>query len=78
MSLVAYESAVNSDDENQRKLGLQEHERSLENHIDDLSRKDYSNLIEMRSPNFVLMFVAVEAAYIEAMKHVIDMKKMSF
>ncbi|STO91843.1 DNA recombination protein rmuC [Canicola haemoglobinophilus] len=26
MSLVAYESAVNSEDENQRKLGLQEHE----------------------------------------------------
>ncbi|WP_249962051.1 DNA recombination protein RmuC [Histophilus somni] len=69
MSLVAYESAVNSEDENQRKLGLQEHVKALKNHIDALSGKDYSNLIGMRSPNFVLMFVAVEAAYIEAMKH---------
>lgn len=41
----------------------------MKNHIDDLSPEDYSNLIGMRSPNFVLMFVAVEAAYIEAMKH---------
>lgn len=69
MSLVAYESAVNSEDENQRKLGLQEHVKALKNHIDDLSRKDYSNLIGMRSPNFVLMFVALEPAYIEAMKY---------
>ena len=36
--------------------------------IDDLSRKDYSNLIGVRSPNFVLMFIAVEPAYIEALK----------
>ena len=33
-----------------------------------MHRKDYSNLIGMRSPNFVLMFIAVEPAYIEALK----------
>jgi len=42
--------------------------KALKNHIDDLHRKDYSNLIGMRSPNFVLMFIAVEPAYIEALK----------
>lgn len=68
MSLVAYESAVNSDEESQRHHWLKEHVKAIRNHINDLSQKDYSNLIGMRSPNFVLMFVAVEPAYIEAMK----------
>src|SRR5690606_21290403 len=31
--------------------------------------KDYSNLIGMRSPSFVLMFMPIEPAYIEALKH---------
>lgn len=68
MSLNAYESAVNSEDEIIRNAALHEHTKAIRNHIDDLSRKDYSNLIGMRSPNFVLMFIALEPAYIEAMK----------
>lgn len=68
MSLVAYESAVNSDDEMARTGFMKEHLAALKNHINDLSKKDYSNLIGMKSPNFVLMFIAVEPAYIEALK----------
>ena len=68
MSLVAYESAVNCNDEITRQNFLREHIKAIRNHINDLSQKDYSNLIGVRSPNFVLMFIAVEAAYIEAMK----------
>lgn len=68
MSLVAYESAVNSEEDFERERFLKEHIKALKNHIDDLHKKDYSNLIGMRSPNFVLMFIAVEPAYIEALK----------
>ena len=68
MSLVAYESAVNSDDDFERERLLKEHISALKSHINDLNKKDYSNLIGMRSPNFVLMFIAVEPAYIEALK----------
>ena len=68
MSLNAYESAVNSSDESQAERFLREHISALKNHIDNLSRKDYSNLIGVCSPNFVLMFIAVEPAYIEALK----------
>ncbi|OOF81146.1 DNA recombination protein RmuC [Rodentibacter caecimuris] len=68
MSLIAYESAVNSEDDSERERLLREHIKALKNHIDDLHKKDYSNLIGMRSPNFVLMFIAVEPAYIEALK----------
>lgn len=68
MSLVAYESAVNAEDEITAQHKLAEHIKALKNHIDDLARKDYSNLVGVHSPNFVLMFIAVEPAYIEAMK----------
>ncbi|MCK8831547.1 DNA recombination protein RmuC [Haemophilus influenzae] len=68
MSLVAYESAVNSEDDFERERLLKEHISALKTHINDLHKKDYSNLIGMCSPNFVLMFIAVEPAYIEALK----------
>lgn len=68
MSLVAYESAVSSEDDLQRAQFMREHVKAIRNHINELSNKDYSNLIGVHSPNFVLMFVAVEPAYIEAMK----------
>ncbi|MFD0966699.1 DNA recombination protein RmuC [Seminibacterium arietis] len=68
MSLLAYERAVNADNEKLRQQSLLEHVKAIKNHIDSLSTKNYSDLIGLRSPNFVLMFVAVEAAYIEAMK----------
>ncbi|URL02010.1 DNA recombination protein RmuC [Avibacterium sp. 20-126] len=68
MSLVAYENAVSADNEQSQQQFLREHHKAIKNHIDELSRKDYSNLIGVHSPNFVLMFIAVEPAYIEAMK----------
>ena len=68
MSLVAYENAVSANDEQTAQQYLREHIKALKAHIEDLSRKDYSNLIGIKSPNFVLMFIAVEPAYIEALK----------
>lgn len=67
MSLVAYESAVNSEDDFERERLLKEHISALKP-ILTICIKDYSNLIGMCSPNFVLMFIAVEPAYIEALK----------
>src|SRR5690606_15556364 len=43
------------------------------NHIDDLCRKDYSNLVGMRSPSFVLMFMPIEPAYMAALQHNSDL-----
>ncbi len=34
-----------------------------------MSSKDYANLPGIGSPDFVLMFMPIEPAYIEAMKH---------
>ncbi len=69
VSLVDYDRAVAAQNEDDRQAALDAHVRAVRNHIDDLSRKDYSNLVGMRSPSFVLMFMPVEPAYIEAMQH---------
>lgn len=68
VSLVDFERAVSSDDDIVRRQALNDHIKALRNHVNDLSGKDYSNLIGMRSPNFVLMFVPVEPAFMEAMR----------
>ncbi|QAA95113.1 DNA recombination protein RmuC [Pollutimonas thiosulfatoxidans] len=69
VSLVDYDRAVGAQTEEELRVALDAHVKAVRNHIDDLSRKDYSNLIGMHSPSFVLMFMPVEPAYIEAMKH---------
>ncbi|QLB20518.1 recombinase RmuC [Vespertiliibacter pulmonis] len=69
VSLVAYDQAVRSEDNFAIQKALDDHCRSLRNHIDGLSKKNYSRLIGIKSPDFVLMFIPIEPAYIEAMKH---------
>ncbi|MDH2999107.1 recombinase RmuC [Pasteurellaceae bacterium LFhippo2] len=69
VSLVAYDQAVRSDENFAIHQALDEHCRSLRAHIDGLSKKNYSHLVGISSPDFVLMFVPIEPAYIEAMKH---------
>ncbi|MEM1112872.1 MAG: DNA recombination protein RmuC [Pseudomonadota bacterium] len=69
VSLVDYDRAISADTEEQQTEALAAHAKAVRNHIDDLAGKDYANLPEMISPDFVLMFMPVEPAYIEAMKH---------
>jgi DNA recombination protein RmuC len=69
VSLVDYERAISAETEEERENALRAHAQAVRNHIDDLAAKDYANLPGMDSPDFVLMFMPVEPAYIEAMKH---------
>ena len=69
VSLVDYDRAVGADTDEQREEALNAHAQAVRNHIDDLASKDYVNLPGIGSPDFVLMFMPVEPAYIEAMKH---------
>ncbi|NVK23509.1 MAG: DNA recombination protein RmuC [Gammaproteobacteria bacterium] len=73
VSLVAYDKAIAANNELETNAALDEHVGAVKNHIDDLSKKDYSNLVGMRSPSFVLMFMPIEPAYIEALKHKKDL-----
>lgn len=69
VSLVDYDRVVSAETPELEELALTEHANSVKRHIDDLSGKDYTNLIGVRSPSFVLMFMPIEPAYIEALKH---------
>jgi DNA recombination protein RmuC len=68
VSLVAYDRVVAAETPEAQNVALTEHANSVKRHVDDLSGKDYTNLIGMRSPSFVLMFMPIEPAYIEALK----------
>lgn len=69
VSLVAYDKAVRAENMAEINQAFDEHCRSLRAHIEGLSKKNYSALLGVKSPDFVLMFVPIEPAYIEAMKH---------
>jgi len=69
VSLNAYDRAVGAESPEAYQLAMADHIKAVRKHIDDLASKDYTNLVGMRSPSFVLMFMPIEPAYIEAMKH---------
>ena len=69
VSLVDYDRAIAAETDGQRTEALNAHAQAVRNHIDDLAKKDYANLPNLGSPDFVLMFMPIEPAYIEAMKH---------
>ena len=68
VSLTAYERWYNSDDELEKAVALKEHVASVRNHIRELGRKDYQQLPGVRTLDYVLMFVAVEPAFLTAVE----------
>ena len=68
VSLVAWERSVALVDEAERQAALRDHLLSLRRHIDGLAGRNYSEIPGMRTLDFVLLFVPVEAAFIEAVR----------
>jgi DNA recombination protein RmuC len=73
VSLAAYDRLVAADNDEQLELALNEHVKAVKRHIEDLASKDYTDLAGIRSPSFVLMFMPIEPAYIEALKYEKDL-----
>ncbi|MDD4526590.1 MAG: DNA recombination protein RmuC [Candidatus Margulisbacteria bacterium] len=63
VTLTAYERYISAEDADKKEKFLKEHIISLRNHIKGLSDKQYQKLYQINSPDFVLMFVAVEPAF---------------
>jgi DNA recombination protein RmuC len=66
VSLTAYERYCAATDDGERAEQLSAHLSSLRMHVKQLAERRYSDLPGVNSLEFVLMFVPVEAAYIEA------------
>ncbi|WP_333877532.1 DNA recombination protein RmuC [Flavobacterium sp.] len=63
VTLTAYERYVNSDDEAEKSQHLKEHIIAIRRHVDQLSDKNYQDLYQMESPDFVLLFIPIESAF---------------
>ncbi len=62
VSLVAYERWVNAEEEDRDQFARQ-HVLSVENHVKSLSAKNYQELYQINSPDFVLLFMPIESAF---------------
>src|SRR6056297_390333 len=68
VSLTAYERYVSATDDVLREKALNEHLVSIKNHIRQLSEKNYQDLYQLKSLDFVMMFMPVEPAYLVAIQ----------
>ncbi len=69
VSLRAYEESVNAVDDAGKLAGLERHIDSLRKHFKDLDAKSYQKIYGINSPDFVLMYVPIEAAFFAAIAH---------
>jgi len=63
VSLIAYERLVNAETEDERKLYSKAHVESIRGHVLNLSSKNYHDLYQINSPDFVLLFVPIESSF---------------
>ncbi|HOD11197.1 MAG TPA: DNA recombination protein RmuC, partial [Flavobacterium sp.] len=63
VTLTAYERYSNEENDELKAQHLKEHVMSLKRHVDQLSEKNYHDLYQMESPDFVLLFIPIETAF---------------
>jgi len=63
VSLVAYERLMSAETEDHRVAYLKDHINSLRSHVKLLSEKNYQNAQNLNTPDFVLMFLPIEASF---------------
>lgn len=65
-SLTAYNEHVNASDEVLKAAALKRHVDSVRKHCKDLSKQSYEDLRDLKSPDFVIMFLPLEPAFMLA------------
>ena len=68
VSLVAWDNFINAATEEEASVGLKALAVSVQTHIKGLSDKDYPQLYGGDTPEFVLLFIPIEAAFMEVTK----------
>lgn len=66
VSVVAYNEYVNAEKETTKNNALKRHIDSIRTHIKELSSKNYQDIYQLKSPDFVIMFIPVEPAFMLA------------
>lgn len=66
VSITDYNRYINSED-GEKEVFLKAHVNSIKKHVDQLSAKNYQDLYDIESPDFVLMFIPIEPAFAVAL-----------
>ncbi|WP_430932016.1 DNA recombination protein RmuC [Saccharicrinis sp. 156] len=68
LSLTAYDEYVNASAKEEQEHAIKRHKTSLREHIKGLHEKNYAAATHINSPDFVLMFIPVEASFAVAIE----------
>jgi DNA recombination protein RmuC len=68
VSLTAYTEYVSAEDEDSSASAMKAHCRSIKTHAEKLASKNYEQMDGFNTPDFVLMVVPLEGAFIDAMR----------
>lgn len=63
VSLTAYEKYINEEEDGLKNDYLKEHVNSIRRHVEQLGNKNYQDLYQIESPDFVLLFIPIEPAF---------------
>ena len=63
VTLSAYERYINEENDDLKKIYLKEHVLAIKRHVEQLGEKNYHDLYQIESPDFVLLFIPMEPAF---------------
>jgi DNA recombination protein RmuC len=76
VSLVAWDQCIGCDDKETQSRFLLDHIRSVRQHIDGLTRKNYPRYAQ--ALDYVLLFIPIEPAFLEAVKSDVHLWKYAY
>jgi DNA recombination protein RmuC len=78
VSLTAYTDWVNAKTDEERKAAVKRHVASVRAHVDELAERKYQKLPKLESPDFVVMFIPIEPAFLEALREDEDLWRHAY
>ena len=78
VSLNAHEKYTRADTDEEKEIAIKEHLISIKKHIKELSEKNYQNLYDLNTLDFVLLFIPIEQAFISAINNDDSIYKTAF
>lgn len=62
-SLASYDAYINAQNEQESQLSLKQFKESVKTHISGLAKREYFEIEDFVSPEYVLMFIPIESCY---------------
>ena len=78
VSLTAYEKYINEEEDSIKNGYLKEHVNSIKRHVEQLGEKNYQDLYQIESPDFVLLFIPIEPAFAIALNEDVTLYNKAF